>query len=193
MRVYFIGAHSTGKTTLARYVAERYGLPLLNEVARAVQAEKELSISTIRANLSAADSFQEAVFRRQVQEEAGKESFVSDRSFDNLAYAAQHSRILGSLFGKKDVELYVAGLRRPDAVLFYVRPSRSLMSNDGVRESVDWDEMVRVDGMVKFMLEMWGLRYFSVWPPSMQERARFVDSVLELVAGDKWQGSPSPQ
>jgi hypothetical protein len=66
--------------------------------------------------------------------------------------------------------------------MFYVRPNRSIMSNDGVRESVEWDELVRVDGMIKFMLEMWGLRYFSIWPPSMQERARLVDSVMGLLS-----------
>ena len=32
LRIYVCGAHSTGKTTLARHLAEELGLPLINEV-----------------------------------------------------------------------------------------------------------------------------------------------------------------
>ena len=35
-RVYLVGAHSTGKTTLARYIRDHYGLPMISEVARSV-------------------------------------------------------------------------------------------------------------------------------------------------------------
>jgi adenylate kinase family enzyme len=38
MRIYFVGAHATGKTTMTRYVSRRYGLPMITEVARAVLA-----------------------------------------------------------------------------------------------------------------------------------------------------------
>jgi hypothetical protein len=38
MRIYFVGAHATGKTTLARYVRDRYGLKLISEVARSILA-----------------------------------------------------------------------------------------------------------------------------------------------------------
>ena len=39
IRIYFVGAHATGKTTLARYVRDRYGLTLISEVARTLLAE----------------------------------------------------------------------------------------------------------------------------------------------------------
>jgi adenylate kinase family enzyme len=177
-RIYFIGAHSTGKTTMARYVANRYGLPLLTEVARSILAERELSMDTLRHNLDEVDSFQKEIFFRQVKEEVGKASFVSDRSFDNLAYAAQHARVLRSVLETRHVRSYVESLRRKDAVIFFVRPVRSTMRNDGVREQVEWDGLQQIDGMVKFMLEMWGLRYFQISTGSMQERARFVDAIV---------------
>src|SRR4051812_7877903 len=97
MRIYFIGAHSTGKTTLARYVADKYQLPLLTEVARAILAEKELSFDTLRTNLTVVNEYQTAVFMRQLDEESRENTFVSDRSFDCLAYAAQHSQILADI------------------------------------------------------------------------------------------------
>lgn len=178
MRIYFIGAHSTGKTTMARYVANRYGLPLLTEVARSILAERELSMETLRHNLDEVDSFQKEIFFRQVKEEVGKTSFVSDRSFDNLAYAAQHARVLRSVLETRDVRAYVSGLRKKDVVIFFVRPVQSTMQNDGVREQVEWDGLQQIDGMIKFMLEMWGLQYFQISTGSMQERARFVDAIV---------------
>ena len=42
IRVYLVGAHSTGKTTLARWVRDNFGLPMISEVARGVLAEMEL-------------------------------------------------------------------------------------------------------------------------------------------------------
>ena len=44
MRIYFVGSHATGKTTLCRYVSRRYGLPMISEVARAVLAEMETAL-----------------------------------------------------------------------------------------------------------------------------------------------------
>ena len=48
MRIYFVGSHATGKTTLCRYVSRRYGLPMISEVARAVLAEMETSLDALR-------------------------------------------------------------------------------------------------------------------------------------------------
>lgn len=191
MRVYFIGAHSTGKTTMARYVADAYGLPLLTEVARSLLAERELSMDTLRHDLKVVDSFQEGIFMRQMEVEKGKEDFVSDRSFDNLAYAAQHSRVLHRVLETTEVHAYVERLRSDDSLLFFVRPVQSTMRNDGVREQVEWDGLQQIDGMVKFMLEMWGLRYFQISTGSMQERARFVDAVISCHAPSKQRRQPA--
>jgi Cdc6-like AAA superfamily ATPase len=179
MRVYFIGAHSTGKTTMARYVSRQTGLQLLPEVARMVLAERELSMETLRSDLDVVDSFQKEIFHRQMEIERNHDSFVSDRSFDNLAYAAQHARVLQSILQEKEFGEYLDRMRQPDVVLFYVRPVRATLRNDGIREQIDWDELVRIDGAIKFMLEMWGLQYFMIHSSSMQERARLVDAVLQ--------------
>lgn len=180
VKVYFIGAHSTGKTTMARYVSIKHNLPLLPEVARLVLAEKELSMNSLRHDLNVVDEFQLEIFKRQIKEEKEmKNGFVSDRSFDNLAYAAQHSRILKDVLFNEETKEYVESLRSKEVKLFFVRPNISIMKNDGVRESVDWEEIIRIDAMVKFMLEMWGLKYFAINTNSMQERTKLVDIVLE--------------
>ena len=42
-RIYLVGAHSTGKTTLARWIRDRYRLPMISEVARGVLAAADPS------------------------------------------------------------------------------------------------------------------------------------------------------
>ena len=178
MRIYFIGAHSTGKTTMARYVSKKTGLPLLPEVARMVLAERELAMESLRSDLDIVDSFQREIFSRQITIEKDLDAFVSDRSFDNLAYAAQHARVLRSILSETSLTEYIDRMRGPDTLLFYIRPVKATLRNDGVRELIDWDELMRIDGAIKFMLEMWGLQYFVIHSASMQERARLVDAAL---------------
>lgn len=181
MKVYFVGSHSTGKTTCARYVSEKYSLPMITEVARAVLSEKELHLDTLRYDMGMVDEYQDAIFHRQLSEEKKYESFVSDRSFDCLAYAAQHTRIYARLMKDPALESYITKLRAPDSVIFFVRPSRATLKADGVREAINWDGVVAIDAMVKLMLEMWELRYFQINVENMQERVKTIDSVLSLI------------
>jgi nicotinamide riboside kinase len=178
MKVYFVGAHSTGKTTCARYVSEKYSLPMITEVARAVLSEKELHLDSLRYDLNMVDDYQESIFNRQLQEEEKHTSYVSDRSFDCLAYAAQHTRILPLLINAPELKAYLDKLRQPDSFIFFVRPSKATLKADGVRETINWDGIVTIDSMVKFMLEMWGLRYFQINMDNMQERAHLINAVL---------------
>lgn len=178
MKTYFIGSHSTGKTTLARYVSEQYEIPMITEVARMILSEKELHLDSLRTNLDLVDDYQSQIFFRQLGEEKDKQHFVSDRSFDCLAYAAQHSRIFSVLMRDPLLATYIENLRQPDVFLFFVRPSKATLKADGVRENLTWDGVVAIDAMVKLMLEMWDLKYYQINIDSMQERVKFVDSIL---------------
>jgi nicotinamide riboside kinase len=176
MRVYFIGAHSTGKTTCARYVSEKYKLPMITEVARAVLSEKELRLDSLRYDMELVNDYQKSIFWRQLEEEAKQNQFVSDRSFDCLAYAAQHSQVLPELIQRPELQKYIDSLR--GQFVFFVRPSQATLRADGVRESLTWDGVVAIDAMIKFMLSMWNLPHFQINMDNMQERVRLIDSVL---------------
>lgn len=184
MKVYFVGSHSTGKTTCARYVSEKYGIPMITEVARMILSEKELHLDSLRTNLNLVDDYQTQIFYRQLEEEHKQRdnlsSYVSDRSFDCLAYAAQHSRILSKLLASSELKRYLEFLRMPDSFIFFVRPSKATLKADGVRESLTWDGVVAIDSQIKFMLEMWDLRYFQINIDNMQERVKLIDGVLSL-------------
>lgn len=185
MKVYFVGSHSTGKTTCARYVSEKYGLPMITEVARAVLSEKELHIDSLRYDMKLVDQYQTDIFHRQINEEMNhiaknNKGFVSDRSFDCLAYAAQHTRVLPKLITSSHAKSYVESLRDKGVFIFFVRPSKVTLKQDGVRESINWDGVVAIDAMVKFMLEMWELPHFQINMDNMQERVQLIDGVLSL-------------
>lgn len=178
-RIYFVGAHATGKTTMARYVSERYHLPLISEVARAVLAEMEISLDQIRSNLDTVNRYQFEVFRRQIREErlAGS-GFVSDRAFCNLAYAADHSTIMADLVRDPTLAAYMKWVG--EGLVFFVRPHPDLVQADGVRAGLRWEDVVRVDGMVKLLLEMYGIPYVTIATLPQQERARLVDELIRL-------------
>jgi nicotinamide riboside kinase len=180
MKVYFVGSHSTGKTTCARYVSEKHQLPMITEVARMILSEKELHLDSLRTDLRVVDDYQMQIFKRQIEEEQKYKDFVSDRSFDCLAYAAQHARVLPAALKSEELVSYLANLRDPQSFIFFVRPSKATLKADGVRESLTWDGVVAIDAKIKFMLEMWELRYFQISMDNMQERARLIDSVLSL-------------
>lgn len=177
LRVYIAGAHSTGKTTLARWASRQYGLPLITEVARAVLAESELPLNVLRVDIERTAEFQAEVFRRQAEaEQAAGERFVSDRTFDNLAYAAHHSLALRQI--AKSLDNYAERLREAGSVVFFVRPHRELLHEDGVRAGVSWDEVVRIDGMIKLLLELQDVDYITIDTVNMSERARTIRAVL---------------
>lgn len=180
LRIYIAGAHSTGKTTLARWVARAYGLPLVTEVARSVLAELELPLETLRIDLDRTRMFQAEVYKRQeALERAAGNRFVSDRTFDNLAYACHHTIALREIAA--DMGRYAQRLREAGAIVFFVRPHRSLLAEDGVRASVFWEEILRIDGMIKLLLELNDIDYVTIDTPNMSERARTIRGVLSVI------------
>lgn len=191
MRIYFVGSHATGKTTMTRYVSRRYGLPMITEVARAVLAELETSLDALRTDMDLVAEYQRRVFERQVQVERMQGSgFVSDRAFDNLAYAAEHTLILGDLVNTDEFKKYAAWVS--EGIVFFVRPHKDLLREDGVRAGVTWESVLRIDGMIKLMLEQYRIPYLPIESVAMQERARAVDFVLKRAAGLSQVASTEP-
>jgi predicted ATPase len=123
--------------------------------------------------------YQAEVFRRQIEAEEHYEgSFVSDRAFCNLAYAAHHATILGEIATDPLLRRYMQSVQ--SGIVFFVRPHPELLAQDGVRASVEWEEVVRIDGMVKLLLEMFSIPYIPMGSLSMQERVRLIERVLTL-------------
>jgi nicotinamide riboside kinase len=177
MRIYFVGSHATGKTTLCRYVSRRYGLPMISEVARAILAEMETGLDALRTDMDLVAEYQERIFARQVAVEKMHEGrFVSDRAFDNLAYAAEHTLTAAAMLDDVRFREYCRWVS--DGVVFFLRPHASLLVEDGVRAGVSWESVLRIDGMVKLLLEQHRISYLPIESVSMQERVRAIEFVL---------------
>lgn len=180
MKVYLSGSHSCGKSTLARYISETYKLPLLTETARQVLSEKELQLDTMRHDINLVNDYQMEVFKRQLLQEKDQDNFVCDRSFDGLAYAAQHSTIFSKIFNSPELKEYINNLKNNKSIIFFVRPSKATLKNDGVREHITWDGVIAIDAMIKLLFELFELPYFQISVDNMQERIRFIDNIINL-------------
>lgn len=181
MKVYICGAHGAGKSTLARYISTQYKLPFLPETARMVLSERELQLDTLRYDLDTVDAYQQAVFDRQIIEENKHASFVSDRCLlDVVAYSASHSRILPKLLNSKELKKYVDVLKKDKPIIFFVKPSKITLKDDGTRETLNWDAVIAIDAIIKFLLEMYNISHFQINVDSMQERVKLIDSVLQF-------------
>ena len=89
MRIAIAGSQGTGKSTLARLLAEKLGLPLITERARLAAREMGLGdLSVLFHDREQAIRFQERILALQHRAETSHEQgFVSDRSmYDVLAY-----------------------------------------------------------------------------------------------------------
>jgi len=179
LRIYVCGAHSTGKTTLARHLSRELGLPLINEVARQVMAELELTFESLRVDLECVGRYQTEVFKRQISvEDRFPEGFVSDRTFCNLAYAARHSTVLPELLDV-NAERYFDHVRE-DGLVFFVRPHRECMQDDGLRERVEWDEINRIDGILDFLLGWKRIPCVGISELNMKDRVRTAMTAIRL-------------
>lgn len=141
-------------------------------------AEREMSFERLRADLSLVDDYQRAVFERQleVEQRAAKTGFVSDRAFDNLAYAARHSTILPELLGYDSTVNYFNTMRK--SLVFFVRPQRALMVHDGVRESGTWEEVIRIDGIIDYLLAAQSIPAIGIGELGLRNRLRTAMSAV---------------
>jgi hypothetical protein len=158
-------------------VSRHYGLPMISEVARAVLAEMETGLDALRTDMDLVAEYQERVFARQVAVEKLHDGrFVSDRAFDNLAYVAEHTTNAATMMNDERFRDYMKWVS--EGIVFFLRPHQSLLRDDGVRAGVSWDSVLRIDGMVKLMLEQHRISYLPIESVSMQERVRAVEFVL---------------
>lgn len=181
MRIYLVGAHSTGKTTLARHLSKATGLPLLNEVIRQVMAEKEVTFDVMRSSLDIVNACQLEVFERQMAAEKHIKNFISDRAFDNLAYASRQATVLQQLLKDPRLEAYVKKMQK--SIVFFVRPHKVMMKNAVGREPVDWDEIQKIDGIIDFILAWKEIPAVGINDLTLKSRLRSAMAVIQYAKG----------
>lgn len=189
LRIAFVGGQSTGKSTLARWAKNNYQLPMINEVARQVLGELETNFTTLHSDLNATTAYQQEVFKRQVQVSlAHAGGYVSDRAHDNLAYAADAADNYSSIVSDPSLGKYLDHLE--DVIIFFVRPHKSILKDDGVRAPIKWRDVLRIDGIIKYLLRSLvvpktgkPLKYFEIASPILLDRVELVRNVVALRGG----------
>lgn len=181
MKIYLAGSHSSGKTTLAKYISKKYNLPLITEVARSVLSEEETTLKQLRSDIESVNNYQTKIFFRQLQREKElNNNFVSDRCVDCLAYTAQHSQVLYKIVNTLEYKNYIENLKSKESIIFFIRPSKETLHNDGVRENLDWEGVISIDAMIKYIFKENNIDFYQINTANMQERIDFVDNVLKL-------------
>jgi hypothetical protein len=179
--VYFVGADRGGKTTLCRYVRDAYRLTMLGEAARTVLHRDEDDFARIRATGVSASKYQCDVFNRQLREEdATKAPYVSDRAFDNLAYASEHGRNFKELYDALP-PAYLERLRA--SVVFFVKPAHDIFlagAADPVRARTDWDAVQRISAKVEMLLQLLEIPHVTIAESIASRREELIDYTLSM-------------
>ncbi len=132
LRVAVVGAHGTGKTTLAERLVEITGLPLITEAAREVIVQYG---DPLKLDTNGRKRFQRAVLDVQIYHELEnyERGFISDRSvIDNLAYWV-HQGLVDTPAFYKAIDRAKQHLRRHPYDLIIYLPVEFDVVNDGVR------------------------------------------------------------
>lgn len=214
-RIIFSGAHSVGKTTLVNEVARtcrrcgakrapRFDLQntacssckdaghdvifprALREVPREVMTSMELKLDAIRGDLELSNTFQRAVFDRQVEKQlAAGDNYVSDRGPDALAYATLKSTIVDELLAHPRLPEYVEHCKA--STIFFVHGHPGLLAADAgnrVSSELTMEEIRRVEGAALAMFAFLGIkRLHHIYVPDLSARVQEVMTTLADVGG----------
>lgn len=179
-RFYFVGSHGTGKTTMSKAVQKMYGLPLIEELARRELEKNNMTLEKLRADMEAVKSYQATLWYAQIREESvyesKKQTFISDRSFDNLAYWIEYAFGIGSILKSSEFAAYIEKLKLPNTTVFFVRPETSFIRDDGIRSRLElgMEDVGRIDGIIRTMLEIWDIDYIPIKGTNLKDRLRTV-------------------
>lgn len=132
MRIAISGCSGTGKTTLARAISEKYGIPLNPIGARSVALEMGFDNPYDVDAAGKRVEFQKRLFEGKRDWELAHDDFVTDRSYlDNLTYCALH---MAEHLEDGAIQEYSEAMVRYDLVLWlHMADFQSL--GDGVRKT----------------------------------------------------------
>jgi len=181
MRIAFAGASGTGKTTLARYVSERYGLPINPVGSRSVSAAMGFASPYDVDAAGKRGEFQRRLQAEKIAWEMAHDSFVTDRTtLDELVYTMFHD--VDTAAGEYH-ERAVAHMARYDIVFFC--PARAFCKVDGDkarRDSMPYQVLFSdvLGGLFREMGSALNTSWVSIHGGSLGHRQASVSSEIQF-------------
>lgn len=170
-RIVLTGAQGTGKTTLMNELSKD-GTRTISHI-RKTAAENNLDIST------ATEEGQKIYFKTLKKELSYKKSYVSDRGLTCIAAYTFDKAVTGEISKKVADKQYMDLVKfhndNPDVLLVYV-PIEFAIEDDGER-SVDPDFQLKIDFLIKNILDTSGIKYITV-TGTVEERLKQINDAL---------------
>ncbi len=196
MRISFCGASGTGKSTLAAFVAEKYGIPINPVGSRSVAAAMGFASPYDVDAAGKRAEFQRRLLTDKLAWEAEHESFVVDRTpLDNLLYTCMHDV---SAVDEEMIETVRAGIARYTHIIYCPVGAFCNVGEDAARVKSMAYHRVYDMALVGFMLKYLGVifdlgdgsfvqtgpikvSYYSIQSADLEERKQ---ETIKFI--DKW-------
>jgi predicted ATPase len=162
LRVALSGASSTGKSTLARELSSRLGLPLIPEQARRVLADTNMTLQAVRRDRDTLLRFQQSVLEYQIRREtAFPQGFVADRAvYDILVLFIVYLDAPRETLRAFERKVFAHAAARPYTLNVLLRPEGFTVEDDGVR-TPDARHQAYLDGHFHGLFRAWGIDVLS--------------------------------
>lgn len=190
MKIALTGAGGTGKTTLAKHIAEKWGVPYVGSVSREVMAEFGIANEEAQATMTEADifTFQVEIWKRRKRNLEKTAAFVTDRlALDNYVYSLRRSgKALDAPTRRQWEEDMVQDLYSMDLVL-YCPAGLFATADDGMRQT-DVAHQHLIDAAIygllcKHAFDKMAAHVYIVNMVDLDRRKKYVDAfVSELAA-----------
>jgi nicotinamide riboside kinase len=185
VRIGLTGAQSVGKSTLAREISKRLGLPLIEEQARVVVGDLGIERPcNLKGRPQLSKRFQWECLMRQIEVEKQLNAFIADRTvMDNAAYWIKWRSGRSSSRDNLDYYLECEKHSRSYELVFYLPPEIPLYANGfrstnaEYRDEMDW--LIRT--VVRGLIEPSRLAELS---GTLEERVERVLALVEKVWED---------
>jgi hypothetical protein len=178
MRIAFSGASGTGKTTLAKFVSEKYGIPInpvgSRSVAKAMGFDSPYDVDKSGKRAE----FQRRLQAEKIEWELKHDSFVTDRTtLDELAYTILHD--IETAIDPAYYDAATGHIQRYTVRFFLPRESFQSLGDDVARKSSSLYHGIFED--ILWGLERRDLQSEMAWVLNTEQLERRQSQIAELL------------